>query len=276
MTALAEVLWSPKEKRDWDSFLKRYQEFKSRLDNLNVNYSKGSWKVEIHPSLQNGKYTFELASEQYQIPIHYTLDNSDPTNDSPVYTQPFTIEKSTVIKAGLFADGKLMEYATEKELVFHKGIGKDGYLSFPASEKYPAKGAVSLIDGLRGSDNYRDGYWLGFQGKDLEFEVDLGEVLEIKSIAASFFQNTGAWIFMPETVSFVVLDGDKNEVASRVLYPESTMEVKGTIIEDIASEFDNIKGRFVKIQATNIKTIPDWHEGAGGRAWIFADEVVIK
>ncbi len=40
-------------------------------------------------------------------PIHYTLDGSDPTIRSPLYTKPITLTKTTVIKARSFApDGR--------------------------------------------------------------------------------------------------------------------------------------------------------------------------
>jgi len=28
--------------------------------------------------------------------------------------------------------------------------------------------------------------------------------------------------------------------------------------------------------AKNIKTLPDWHPGAGEKAWIFVDEVIVE
>ncbi|MEO2186507.1 MAG: hypothetical protein ABGX30_08015, partial [bacterium] len=38
----------------------------------------------------------------------------------------------------------------------------------------------------------------------------------------------------------------------------------------------NSTGRFVRVQAINRKICPDWYDGAGGKAWIFADEIVIQ
>ena len=38
----------------------------------------------------------------------------------------------------------------------------------------------------------------------------------------------------------------------------------------------NSSARFVRVQAINRKTCPDWHDAAGGKAWIFADEIVIR
>jgi hypothetical protein len=34
--------------------------------------------------------------------------------------------------------------------------------------------------------------------------------------------------------------------------------------------------RYLKIFAKNIGVCPAWHPGAGGRAWIFVDEVIVK
>jgi hypothetical protein len=32
----------------------------------------------------------------------------------------------------------------------------------------------------------------------------------------------------------------------------------------------------IRVVAKNIGTCPDWHQGAGGKAWIFADEIIIE
>lgn len=44
MSALSEVLWSPKEKRDYQSFLSRMQTFRKQLDAMDVNYAKHIFK----------------------------------------------------------------------------------------------------------------------------------------------------------------------------------------------------------------------------------------
>ena len=40
MSALSEVLWSPKEKRNYQSFLSRMQTFRKQLDAMDVNYAR--------------------------------------------------------------------------------------------------------------------------------------------------------------------------------------------------------------------------------------------
>ncbi len=276
MTALAEVLWSPAEERDWESFRERLEEQEKRLYLMDVNFSQGSWKVEIIPTMENGNYLIELETEQWDMPIFYTVDGSDPSEISQVYKKPFTVDKSTIIKAGIFVNGTLKENYSEKEIVLHKGVGKNSHLSEPPSKKYHNNGAMSLVDGLKGSDNYRDGYWIGFQGSDMELEIDLGKVEEINSLAASFYQNTGKWIIMPEKVTFEIMDENKKQIVKIVLTPDATSEVKGTIIEEFKADFDEISGRYIQVHAKNIKSLPKWHEGAGQRAWIFVDEVVVE
>lgn len=45
--ALSEVTWSAKDKRDWDGFLQRMDNQYKRLSYMGVNYSKGSYRVDI-------------------------------------------------------------------------------------------------------------------------------------------------------------------------------------------------------------------------------------
>jgi len=39
--------------------------------------------------------------------------------------------------------------------------------------------------------------------------------------------------------------------------------------------FTDVEARYVRVRATNVGTCPTWHPGAGGKAWVFADEIVI-
>jgi len=142
--------------------------------------------------------------------------------------------------------------------------------------KYFANGAASLTDGLRGSDNFRDGYWLGFQGEDMEFELELHEPLVINNISCSFYQQTGAWIFMPKQLTFEVLDEERNILASVVKYPQTKERDGDPVIEEIKAEFGNIEGSIIRVWAENIHQIPDWHESAGYKAWIFVDEIIVE
>ena len=42
------------------------------------------------------------------------------------------------------------------------------------------------------------------------------------------------------------------------------------------SETKGKKARYVRVIAKNFGKLPDWHQGAGGDAFIFVDEITIK
>ncbi|MBM3435071.1 MAG: beta-N-acetylhexosaminidase, partial [Bacteroidetes bacterium] len=276
MTALAEVVWSEKGQRNWDDFRERLNTQFRRFDAMKVIYSGGSWKAEIIPVLENGVYKISLNSEQPGVPIHFTIDGNDPGTASPLYSEPFSISGTAVIKAGLFQDGKLKETWSEKKIIFHDVFGITGALKENPSQNYFAKGAASLTDGLTGSDNFRDGCWLGFEGCDMDYELDLQKEIEVKTITASFFQQTAAWIFLPEKIVFEIFDKDHKRIAEKEEKPVTLLNTPGMLIEPITGNLDNAIGRYIRVQAVNIKTCPDWHEGKGNKAWVFADEVVVN
>lgn len=275
IAALSEVVWSPVESRDWTGFQSRLQDQFIRYDNFGINYSNGSCRVKILPVMNNDSYEISLESEQLNAIIYYSIDGTDPSPESTVYSKPFEINKSTKIKAGIFVNGHLKENVSEKEIVFHKGLGNIGTLKIDPNNKYYGSGAASLSDGLLGTENNRSEYWIGFEGDDMIFEIDLEKEQIITKVAVNFLQNTGSWILMPEEVIFEILSKEKKSVYKEVLVPEATLEVKGTIVEELKT-MTNLNGQYIRVHAVNYKELPEWHKSAGSKSWLFVDEVVIK
>lgn len=276
MTALAEVLWSPETKQEWEHFQDRLQMQKIRLDNLGVNYSNGSWKVNIRPIVKEGVYFLSLSTEQYGIPIRYTLDGSVPDLASSIYQKPLKIAGSTTVTAALFKDGQLMEYPNRMEVVYHLATGKNVELQNAPASNYAASGALSLVDGIIGSEDFHDGYWLGFEGSDVVANIDLEKPSPVKSISVRFLQNTGSWIFLPEEVTFTLLSSERKVLIQKTIKTDVTWEVKGTIIEEFKTETESVNAQYILIAAPGLKEIPSWHEGAGEKGWLFVDEVIIR
>ena len=62
------------------------------------------------------------------------------------------------------------------------------------------------------------------------------------------------------------------------------MEGNGSTNKDIARELhiseptvkSHMKAIFVKVKVSNVGVCPTWHNGAGGKAWVFLDEITIK
>ena len=51
---------------------------------------------------------------------------------------------------------------------------------------------------------------------------------------------------------------------------------EGAFLENFKCEFPETEAGFVKIKTKSLLYCPDWHKGAGGKSWIFADEIIVK
>lgn len=153
-------------------------------------------------------------------------------------------------------------------------MGKKVTIKNAYSSRYRAGGDGALVDGQRGSINFRDELWQGYQSVDFEAVVDLGELTSINEIGVSFIQNQSSWIFFPKEVEIAFsTDGQSYEVIKTV-----TIDTEISLAHEIKeiSAHESRSGRFVKVTAQNVSICPEWHPSAGGKAWLFVDEIVIK
>ena len=153
--------------------------------------------------------------------------------------------------------------------------GRNIKVKHPYSDQYDGGGDIALIDLQRGNDNFRVGMWQGYYGVDLDATVDLREVTDISRVAGSFLQDQGSWIFMPTEVEFFVSTDGRSFKSIGTVENEVDPETDEAIIQelDIRKKF---KARYVRMVAKNIGICPEWHVGAGEKAWIFCDEIVIE
>ena len=91
--ALAEVAWSPKSARDFESFRRRLLPRLLGLDRLGVNYRFPSADngLERNRVVTGDSVVVELRSALPEAEIRYTLDGSHPSVTSPLYTAPLRI-----------------------------------------------------------------------------------------------------------------------------------------------------------------------------------------
>ena len=48
------------------------------------------------------------------------------------------------------------------------------------------------------------------------------------------------------------------------------------IIETFSTTIENNQFQFIRITTQSFIECPQWHLGAGGKAWIFADEIIVE
>jgi predicted small secreted protein len=146
----------------------------------------------------------------------------------------------------------------------------------PYSSQYTAGGDMALIDWQYGGPNFRTGSWQGFHGNDLDVTIDMGRNQGIREIAVTFLHDQRSWIFLPERVEFMVSDKNYDFRTVAIIENRSPSDLSEAFIEEFKKDKMKEYGRFVRIRANNRKTCPEWHVGAGEKAWIFIDELVVE
>ena len=205
--------------------------------------------------------------------IYYTLDGTEPDENSAVYSEPIVLKETSQIRAAALQDGQWSSIVDANYyLVDAKRAVK---LEYPFSDQYEAGGLKALIDHQRGGDNFRTGVWQGYHGVDLVATIDLGEKQKINRLAGSFLQEQGSWIFMPKEVEFFVSDDGKQFKSVGKVMNDVAQNEDDAVIQELAVR-PRCEARYVKMAAKTIGTCPDWHPGAGQPAWIFCDEFIIE
>jgi hexosaminidase len=94
--AIAEVLWSPKENRNWNNFVSRVENQMERFDVAAVKYAPSMYDAIIEVSKKDSAVIVALSTEVEGLKIYYSFDNSFPDNFYPAYTLPLTVPKDAV------------------------------------------------------------------------------------------------------------------------------------------------------------------------------------
>jgi len=233
------------------------------------------------PAIDGGGRVFEgstvvsLASTSRIGKIHYTLDGSEPSSTSLVYTAPFRIGNTTTVKA-MVIDGaghrsRVAEAIFRKRSNDWKVVSNSGY-----STQYTGGGDEGIVDTIRGTANFASGEWQGYQGKTFEAVIDLRRETEIKEVGAGFLQSARSWIWMPDRVEFDVSTDGLSFTKVADFKPAFPQEEMNPAVRDFVRPIPTTRARYVRIRAHNFGKIPAWHPGAGGDPWIFVDEVIVR
>ncbi len=162
----------------------------------------------------------------------------------------------------------------DEGMIAHPAVGRPVALTEPQSPKYPANGIDTLVDGIKGTTDYRYN-WLGWEAVDTTITVDLGETREVRRVAADFLQVVMSWIWLPTEVKWSTSrDGETWEPAGTAR-PRAEPTNRDLLIERFESTFPARPVRYVRMEVTGLKRCPSWHHVPGGDAWFFCDEVMV-
>jgi hexosaminidase len=274
ISALAEVLWSPRESRNWSSFEKRLQGQFKRYDKWKSNYSKAYFdlKTTVIPSSDNSGVLWKIENKNKEYNVIYT--QSETTSATIPYTEPIRITSSVKPQAVLQdQQHRIVGTWVSQAFHFNKATGKKITLAQPATSKYPGDGPFTLVNGIQNEKGMaRTQEFLGFEALDCIATIDLGAEMDISEIVVHHLEQTPSWIYAPSAID-IAGSGDGtvfSPVNSAVSLSRSSDRSKTTL--KLAK---TVKTRFIKVSIFNHGKIAEGNPGAGHGAWLFIDEIEV-
>jgi len=206
--------------------------------------------------------------------IRYTTNGATPSKTSTRYSGPVTLDQTSTLRAIAYKDGM---HPSSVETVDYIRMPRRRTIVYdnPYHHSYTAGGDNGLLDGIRG-DPSSFAEWQGFLGVDLGATVDLGEDRRVRRISTGFLQDYASWIFLPVSVEYSISTDGKDFISLGVITNTIPLDRGGSFVREFEKRVRHGKARYVRVVAKNIGINPTWHPGAGEKAFVFADEIVIE
>ncbi|MBQ0160854.1 MAG: chitobiase/beta-hexosaminidase C-terminal domain-containing protein [Bacteroidales bacterium] len=209
--------------------------------------------------------------------IHYSLDGSLPTEKSPLYTKPITIQNSCIVKARAFKKGEAPSFVATEQYSFDY-ITECAFRHKP-NTPYNKNASKALFDGEIGDVNDLSRGWLGFSGHDVQIDLQLGKAISISNVTLRFAHVPDAWVFAPQEVLVSVSTDGKtfsNPIPATISYDPASEQLNTSQLQVVSVEINQSEIQFVRILAKPISRIPQWHRAKGLKPWIMMDEIEIS
>ena len=243
---------------------------------ITFNINVFAWQHILITKVKEGEWKIDCQLARPDEKVYYTIDGSHPDQNSFPLSRNFNAEGKVLLKMACFKDNKLLGTIYEAQYVLHQGIGQKTSLISDADSRYYAGGAASLTNGIFGSEDYKDGKWLGFEKKDMEALIAFDQPRNITVVKVNFLETTRSWIFLPSEVEVLVSpDGSKYTSLGKQSFAAALQDKsRGITMAEIKKQAKQV--RFIKVIAKNTGVCPLWHPGKGKPAWLFADEIEVR
>lgn len=269
MEALAEVLWTYPSERNFEDFYRRIQNHYPILEKLSVKYGAETVPATIYADVfpDSNKVVIGALRNLKDLDLEVRWNGqAGPWG--------FELKESGSLAVKAFKKGKPYGDSISQAFAFHQGLAAKVDYEDDYSRYYPAGGDFALVNGRRGSLNFRDGQWQGFAGVDASIIISLDSLHTIDSVATHFYHYNNAWIFIPKSVTIEYSEDGKHWQKFAEAKPKLAPETRGQHIERVQVQHHCI-ARYLRIKVKSQGKVPNWHEAAGSEAWIFMDEIEI-
>lgn len=240
----------------------------------NTNGFVTSPEISIESGLYSEYRLVEVDVNDPKVTVRFSLNGEDPTEASNEFSKPILIQKTKQLKTAAFRDGFRSPVQTLDFRLVNKARLIE--LNYLPSEKYSGNGAGTLTDLQIGSNDFKDGKWLGFSGENLEANLTFEEVITIQQVSLGVLNMPYSWIFPPtEMKVYAALNPDYfQEVGTLNTDQINTRLENGH--RDLLIKTKSIQAKYLKVIARNVGICPPGHAGEGEKAWLFVDEIIVE
>jgi hexosaminidase len=277
MAAMAEVLWSYPEKRDYADFFRRIERLEETYENKGYNYSVSFRRPQITTFSKNGELWMKLNPPSPDKQLNYRILQADMSillpaqegkGEIPISIQQVPQERMT-IEAWIAGD-ETKTVVGFLPLFISRATAKAVELKTQPSKHYPGSGSGTLTDGVSATLPRINSEWLGWSGDDVEMTLDLGAKTKISEVSIGQLVDHMNWIYEPSEWKISVSeDGLNYQSVATQLSPKSTLR-------KVHFKFIGKNARYVRIEAKNPGKIPDGKAGAGESSWMMFDEIFVN
>ncbi len=265
MSAIAEAAWTNPLNKNFDRFKNNLPQIFKRYELWKVNYSTAYFDIQSSVIPENDQITWKLETKNNSRIVYVKPGDSGKLYD---YQGPVLIDRSGKWSATVSDSFGKLKWITQHFLL-NKAAGKKIRLVNSPNQKYAGEGGFTLIDGVQNiTGMLHSSQFLGFIGTDLEATIDLGEMMQVDSIRLHCFEQQPSWIYAPSSVEFST---SVDSLTFSVLPDIQKTGVKQLIY----TSKTKCSARFIRIKAVNNGIISKGLPGAGGKAWLFSDELEI-
>lgn len=273
MFALSEALWTKNDQKSFENFKNKLPFLFQLLDGLNLNYAKRLFDVSGNYTIVDKTIEFMLKTE-LPSKIYYSTNGDIPSLSSHLYQEPIQIKENTqFIALALDSNGLALGHPYQLNFLKHTALNANISLKPEPNNAYSGSGANGLINGIVGSNTrYGDKEWLGFFGKDVEIALHFSSPKSISSLRTRFFNAPGQWIYPPSKINISFYDISGKIIA--VEKPAIIAQNNGPLPVEIS----NLNFKYIykiTIDISNHGQIADGAQGAGNKAWLFIDEIIV-
>ena len=118
--------------------------------------------------------------------------------------------------------------------------------------------------------------WVGWEGEDADFILDMGEQKTFSSITTDFLMQSGAWVLLPKSVTYSCSRDGKTftDLGTREFSEDRDLSIK--FVPGEVKMPSPVTARYIRVVVKTIGLCPSWHYGVGHPAWFFLDEVRVE